>query len=722
MRKIITFCTLLLILWGCQKDKLPSNSNPGKYHISGKIEKGPFVKGSRIIVQELTEDLIPTGKTFNTSIKDDDGSFDLDNIELVSKYIEIITDGYFYNEVTGDLSSSPITLTGLADVSEGLSINVNILTHVTRERLIYLTKNEKLSFKDARQKAQKEFFTVFGLQNYATKNFNTFSVAAGTQESSAQLVVSATLLKNKSQAQFTEFIAELSNQFRTKGTFTDETKNNLWLASTSLDYVTIAQKLMERYTALNKKITIVDLSYFVDWNHDGVAGNELGELGQPKSLKFEMDTLKIGKNGGSFTIKIQSNILFKTEPSITAPPNLEVSLTNIFTDITVLEKTFTKDGLTISIAPSSGVLMKDIPIFIYSYDETAKDTLVIHQEGDFGKLNQDQKLGPYLSSILQQTAIASDLNFTAEAAYTNFVTLPEWSQFSGKNLTAVSSKLSDLWARNYQAIRNLNVLLNIPEIPENFKASLTSLRSIIYYQMSILWGDIIYLTNTVGIDYGEALKQTTQADLFNQLVGILSTSIGLLQIEKSNIGVPLCKDIPQHMLAKVLMNQKKFDQALPLLENVINSGRYSMEVNRDAALRSNSKELIYSLYIQNGSDYKKAYPSAEIFPIIRLSETLLLASECALQLGQNSKVINFLNKIQTGRGASPKYTASNTITLLDLQQNWKTEVYGEFSYFDFLKRNGLAESVLSIPSYKKLLPIPAQELQLSPYIRQNPGY
>lgn len=105
--KHILFPVLAAVaLTGCSdKDDEPGGGEKpqsGKYQLSGKVEKGPFVRGSAISVQPLNEKMTAIGTVFNGEIKDDAGSFDLGQIELASQFVRIATDGYYFNEVSGD--------------------------------------------------------------------------------------------------------------------------------------------------------------------------------------------------------------------------------------------------------------------------------------------------------------------------------------------------------------------------------------------------------------------------------------------------------------------------------------------------------------------------------------------------------------------------------------------------------------------------------------------
>ncbi|MEJ2105432.1 MAG: hypothetical protein P8X47_12800 [Ignavibacteriaceae bacterium] len=70
-----------------ENEQNPFETQPvQKKKISGFVQKGPFISGSSISINELKSDLSQTGKTFNTQILDNKGSFEINNIELISNY------------------------------------------------------------------------------------------------------------------------------------------------------------------------------------------------------------------------------------------------------------------------------------------------------------------------------------------------------------------------------------------------------------------------------------------------------------------------------------------------------------------------------------------------------------------------------------------------------------------------------------------------------------
>lgn len=50
------------------------------------------------------------------------------------------------------------------------------------------------------------------------------SIASGTEEAGALIVVSSALLKDRSDAELTEYLAMLSSEFKAEGRFMDDTK------------------------------------------------------------------------------------------------------------------------------------------------------------------------------------------------------------------------------------------------------------------------------------------------------------------------------------------------------------------------------------------------------------------------------------------------------------------------------------------------------------------
>ena len=105
--------------------------------LSGKVQKGPYVQGTEITVRELDSSMTPTGNTFTGTIDDNTGSFSIKGT-LTNKIVELSADGYYFNEVSGSLSTGKLTLSALSDMTDSSSVNVNLMTHLEKKRVEYL--------------------------------------------------------------------------------------------------------------------------------------------------------------------------------------------------------------------------------------------------------------------------------------------------------------------------------------------------------------------------------------------------------------------------------------------------------------------------------------------------------------------------------------------------------------------------------------------------------
>ncbi len=189
--------------------------------ISGVSQKGPFVKGSKVTVLELGENLVQTGRAFRSSISNA-GEFSIPSISLESKYAILEVTGFYWNEITGKQSNSQITLNAIADLSDRENVNINLLTQLEYERVNYLIENKKMSVRDAKAQAKKEIIKAFhGSENVDDlEDLNIF----GTTEGDAMLLaISALVQGDNNEAKLTELLADLATDLQDDGIIDDST-------------------------------------------------------------------------------------------------------------------------------------------------------------------------------------------------------------------------------------------------------------------------------------------------------------------------------------------------------------------------------------------------------------------------------------------------------------------------------------------------------------------
>ena len=189
------------------------------YNISGKVQKGTLQIGSNITLIELDNSLNPTGRTFFSTIIDNEGKFEFPEVEFSSDYIEIKAEGSYYDEAVDAFSYQNITLFTLSRLKDHETINVNILTHIQRERIKRLI-DDGLSFELAFKQSQKELLTIFGFENYVLDDFLNLDLNDDSSGSSILLVISMIIATHNNVLQ--EFITQLSTDFKDDGKIDSE--------------------------------------------------------------------------------------------------------------------------------------------------------------------------------------------------------------------------------------------------------------------------------------------------------------------------------------------------------------------------------------------------------------------------------------------------------------------------------------------------------------------
>ena len=131
----------------------------------GGAQKGPFVLGSQVQVQELDSNLEPTGTVFNVETKDDEGNFNFPT-GVSSQYVEVLITGHYYDEIAGDLSTSQITVRTVSDTGSPV-VMANLMTSLISQRVKALSDSGE-AYDDALAQAQTELKRVFGMADYGT--------------------------------------------------------------------------------------------------------------------------------------------------------------------------------------------------------------------------------------------------------------------------------------------------------------------------------------------------------------------------------------------------------------------------------------------------------------------------------------------------------------------------------------------------------------------------
>jgi len=271
MIKYIQIFTLILIailfIISCDQDKIvhdESGETIQRELINGFVQKGPFINGTSISMFELNSSMEQTGRAFNTQIHNNQGSFEVNNVELSSPYVELSANGYYYNEINGQVTQSTLNLLALSDITDKSTINVNILTHLEKRRVEYLIAQGN-SFSEAKKIAQAEVLAIFGIEKSDIASSETLDISIENEDNAILIAISIILQGNRTSGQLTELLANITTDIRDDGILNNQDiHEGLRNSAVNLDLEAIRINLENRYQELDIEASIPEFESYVN--------------------------------------------------------------------------------------------------------------------------------------------------------------------------------------------------------------------------------------------------------------------------------------------------------------------------------------------------------------------------------------------------------------------------------------------------------------------------
>lgn len=641
MKKILLIIVGILV-FGCSKDKETTKAGVEtikKEKIGGFIEKGPFIQGSKVTLIDLDNDLNPTGKTYETQTTDDLGTFEFKDIALSSGYAKFAIDGFYFNEVTGKLSTSRIGLNAIAQVNELNKVNVNIITHLQANRIAKLVKQDKLTFVMAKKQATKELLTGLGISEDLILAADQISLIDGSKDAATLLALSVVLLSNPdhSDASFTELMSKMSGQLELDGKLKEDVKSKLRSYAAKVNPEQVATNLINRYHSLGLTVKILEdrLSDFL----------ENVEMIPPTSID-PGDTFWTGEQ------EIKTAWFAACASYATS-----------------MEKYYVIEALYAPAKSYTGITK-------YGFTE-----LYQHQQN------------------------------------------------------ANNSFVLDLWSSAYTTLARINLILkhtknnSTPSVAAIRKDALI-LTAHLYYILTETWGNVPLIDpykdpTDLSAPKPFAIAEIRQSNLSaiqNMLNGSAIATLNMSEFGKMGF-------MAVGLQAKYNLQAGNYAEAIRYLEILLNepafklankSNIYADDLQLNETITGYSTNMPGNLF--KSENFIQIAKKGAYVSFMRSTEIVLAAAEAEMQSGNLTKSIAYLNQVRL-RNNKTAISATNKEVLTNyLLEEYKEDLGMEGLYFSALKRLGKAESVLNIPSAKKLMPIPQMEINLNPFIVQNPGY
>ena len=274
-----------------------TQGEPGSIRLNGAVQKGPFIVGSSVRVANLDIDTNPTGLVFSTSTRDDQGQFTL---ELpATDIVSIEGTGYYYNEATGSLSQSPLTLRALYAIGTGRADDafVNAITHLTYDRVQRLIVGG-LAYDDARLQAEQELKTGLGVTPpglVVTLAGAQLDVLGGDTDDNAYLLAVSTVLAQSAQlahpdaadAALQELLNHLALDLADTGGVAPARSAQLAAALAALDTGDVEAAFAARFPSA----VVPDLDRILDQDGDGLvnASDDCATVSNPLQEDIDID-------------------------------------------------------------------------------------------------------------------------------------------------------------------------------------------------------------------------------------------------------------------------------------------------------------------------------------------------------------------------------------------------------------------------------------------------
>ena len=193
--------------------------------IVGEALKGPFVKGSAVTVQGIDcKTMKFSDEVFEGKVKSDKGDFAFDDVTLSSTCAVFEATGKYRSEITGKESAGEITLHALTDLKDRKNVNINLLTELEYERVMYLVTEKGKTFADAKDQAEKEVLAAFGIAG-DFDNSEDLTIYESGDGNAALLAVSVLMHAETDVAGLGKRVEKFADSFAETGKWSDgETK------------------------------------------------------------------------------------------------------------------------------------------------------------------------------------------------------------------------------------------------------------------------------------------------------------------------------------------------------------------------------------------------------------------------------------------------------------------------------------------------------------------
>lgn len=184
-------------------------------------------------------------------------------------------------------------------------------------------------------------------------------------------------------------------------------------------------------------------------------------------------------------------------------------------------------------------------------------------------------------------------------------------QFRDYTLAPANTMVYQFWQDFYKSLYNINIVISKIEsadvdaaYKDKIKGEMLFLRSLYYFQMVQIWGDLPLVTAPITAEESYGILRSPVSEVYAQIVKDLQFSASKLPLASAAGVGKISKGAAQSLLGKVYLTMGDKANAATTLKEVVNSGQYQL-LPAYASLWSptnkNTKESIFEIQYLGGS-------------------------------------------------------------------------------------------------------------------------
>lgn len=220
-----------------------------------------------------------------------------------------------------------------------------------------------------------------------------------------------------------------------------------------------------------------------------------------------------------------------------------------------------------------------------------------------------------------------------------------------------SSDVFNNWSSSYASIARANIILDkidavsmAEDLKEQYKGEAKFIRALMYFNLVRFFGNIPLIVHEIKTEEeAYSYPQVPEQDVYKQITTDLKEAIAVLPATYSadKIG-KVTKGAARSLLGKVLVTNKQYADAIPILENVINAGNYSLLTDYATVFdtkNKNNAETIFSVQYLGNSGYGEGSQFSITFAPFGSGEDITSGGQPA---GANEGTLDLYNAFETG--------------------------------------------------------------------------